>query len=83
MIIKFKIKHGITSSSDTEGPDTETEAPLSQEGYACMKMINPNLSDEINGLLKVEPDCEPPRDLYLPTLAVPDEGPPRESFCKN
>ena len=47
--------NGITSSSD-EGPDTETEPPLSQEGYACMKMMQPNLSDEINGvdMMKVE-----------------------------
>lgn len=48
----------ITSSSDTEGPDTETEPPLSQEGYACMKMMQPNLSDEINDWIKVGPKVE-------------------------
>ena len=48
----------------------------------CMKMMQPNLSDEINVLKVEQQDYEPPRELYLRTLAVPDEEPPRESYLE-
>ena len=47
-----------------------------------MKMMQPNLSDEINVLKVEQQDYEPPRELYLRTLAIPDEEPPRESYLE-
>ena len=71
----FHIREGSNKSVSTKQVATKATCD-------CMKMMQPNLSDEINVLKVEQQDYEPPRELYLRTLAVPDEEPPRESYLE-